>query len=86
MSPSDYMKITKNEVLLRSYGSLLWFPVFLHDNQDSYNIDFKKVSLHTPKHLKPVFVGNKLNEYVEGDWAKRVLAHELVHPLKNWLT
>lgn len=66
-SPSDYMRITKNEVLLRSYGYSLWFPVFLHDNQDSYNVDFKKVALQTPKHLKSVFVGNKLNEYVEGD-------------------
>lgn len=66
-SPSDYMRIAKNEVLLRSYGYSVWFPVFLHDGQDSYKVDFKTVTLQTPKHLKPVFVGNKLNEYVEGD-------------------
>jgi len=66
-SPSDYMRITKNEVLLRSYGYSLWFPVFLHDGQDSYKVDFKTVTLQTPEHLKPVFVGNMLNEYVKGD-------------------
>jgi hypothetical protein len=66
-SPSDYMRITKNEVLLRSYGYSLWFPVFLHDGQDSYKVDFKKVTLQTPKYLISVFVGSKLNEYVEGD-------------------
>jgi len=66
-SPSDYMRISKNEVLLRSYGYSLWYPVFLDANQNSYKTDFKKVTLRTPQNLKSVFVGRKLNEYVEGN-------------------
>ncbi|MBN2380616.1 hypothetical protein JXM67_12515 [candidate division WOR-3 bacterium] len=62
---SDYMGIMPGEVLLRSFGYSLWFPVFLADDQDGYKTDFRKVTINTPAGLTSVFVGDKLDEYVE---------------------
>lgn len=64
-SPSDYMRVTANEVLLRSHGYSLWFPVFLGDNDDGYKTDFSKVTIKTPEELVSVFVGEKMDEYVK---------------------
>lgn len=67
-SPSDYMRIEANQVLLRGYGYSMWFPMFLADQQDSYPVDFDKVTIKTPQDLVPVFIGKKLKEYVQGNW------------------
>ena len=67
-SPSDYMRLDNQEVLLRGYGYSLWFPMFLAARQDSYAVDFDKVVIKTPKNLTSVFVGKKLKTYNQGNW------------------
>lgn len=63
-SPSDYMRIDEDEVLLRAYGYSLWFPVFLAAAQDWYAADFS-VTLRTPPELVSVFAGRLLERRQE---------------------
>ncbi len=61
-SPSDYMRIDSDGVLLRSYGYSLWFPIFLQDRSSSQRVDFSRVSLRVPSDYRCVFVGTKETE------------------------
>lgn len=64
-SLSDYMHINKNDgVYLRSYGYSLWFPIFLESKQDSYEADFKSVTIKLPETFKCVVGGELIKEYV----------------------
>lgn len=67
-SPSDYMRIDDDGVLLRSYGYSLWFPIFLESGEDTYATSFSKVNLRVPGELTPVFAGERIEERTEGDW------------------
>jgi hypothetical protein len=66
-SPSDYMRIDQDGVLLRAYGYSLWFPIFLPALQNDYPVDFSRVIIRTPIDFHAVFVGDKINEWVAGD-------------------
>lgn len=66
-SPSNYMRIDHDGVLLRSYGYSLWYPTFLADAQDIYPLDFTRVTIRTPKEFRSVFVGSRTSEYEEGE-------------------
>jgi hypothetical protein len=66
-TPSDYMRIDADGVLLRSYGYSLWFPIFLGDRETSYRVSFPRVTLRTPADFRAVFVGHRVREYEEGD-------------------
>jgi hypothetical protein len=63
-SPSDYMRIDEQGVLLRAYGYSLWFPIFLEAAQDSYACDFSDVILRTPEDYTPIFAGERIEEEV----------------------
>lgn len=65
-SPSDYMRIDHDAVLLRSYGYSLWFPIFLEERQNSYKVSFSKATIRTPADFRSVFVGQKIREKEEG--------------------
>ena len=63
-SPSDYMRISKNDgVLLRSYGYSLWYPIFAKDDGEGYKVNFEEVKINTPREYQSVFVGEKIDEY-----------------------
>jgi hypothetical protein len=65
---SDYMLIDKNKgVFLRSYGYSLWFPIFIQSGQDSYDVNFKKVTVKLPADFKCIVAGELVDEYVEND-------------------
>lgn len=64
-TPSDYMRIDADGVLLRSYGYSLWFPVFLGDDRDSHAVDFPHVVLRTPAEFTTVFTGTHQGDRVE---------------------
>jgi hypothetical protein len=50
---SDYMLIDISKgIFLRSYGYSLWFPIFIKQNQDSYDVNFKKVTVRLPTDFK----------------------------------
>lgn len=68
-SPSDYMRIDEDGVLLRAYGYSLWFPVFLADNADVYKVDFANVRFKLPRQYQLVFVGEKVSEQVTDEYA-----------------
>lgn len=66
-SPSDYMRIDEDGVFLRSYDYSVWFPVFLKERQDSYEVDFSDVKIRTPEEFHSVFVGQHVgDEIVDG--------------------
>lgn len=57
-------------VFLKSFGQSLWFPVFLEENDRSYEVDFSEVTLRIPEGYTAVFVGEKLSEEIV--WHERV--------------
>lgn len=63
-SPSDYMRIDEQGVLLRAYGYSLWFPVLLDAAEDSYACDFTEVTLRAPLEYMPVFAGELVEDGV----------------------
>ena len=65
---SDYMFVDRTKgVFLRSYGYSLWFPIFIQSDQDSYDVDFKKVTVKLPADFKCIVAGELVDEYVEND-------------------
>ena len=65
---SDYMYINKNKgIFLRSYGYSLWFPIFIKPNQDTYDADFKNVTVKLPADYKCIVAGELIDERVEND-------------------
>ncbi|MFC2103657.1 hypothetical protein ACFLSS_04430, partial [Bacteroidota bacterium] len=65
---SDYMYINQSKgVFLRSYGYSLWFPIFLKSRQDSYEADFKNITIKLPSSYKCIVGGELINEFVEND-------------------
>jgi len=65
---SDYMHIDKNTgVFLRSYGYSLWFPIFVKSDQDSYDANFKKITVKLPGDYKCVVAGELIDEHVNND-------------------
>lgn len=73
-SPSDYMRIGEQGVLLRSYYYSLWFPVFLEDGDDVYRADFPSVRFKIPSQYQLVFIGEKTaekitEEHVISEWS-----------------
>lgn len=59
------MHINKSDgVYLRSYGYSLWFPIFLESKQNSYEVDFKTVTIKLPETFKCVVGGELIKEYV----------------------
>jgi hypothetical protein len=64
-SRSDYMRVDAGGVLLRAYGYSPWFPIFLETWQSSYRVSFPSVTIRTPRELRTVFVGTKLEEREE---------------------
>jgi hypothetical protein len=64
-TPSDYMRVDPDGVLLRSYGYSLWFPVFLEDGRDSYEVSFPRVRIRTPEDFVSVFVGERISARTE---------------------
>ena len=63
-SPSDYMRIDRDGVHLRSFGYSLWFPVFLGPEADSHEVSFLLVRLDTPEEFVSVFTGTRFEETV----------------------
>lgn len=64
-SLSDYMCIHKDEgVFLRAYGYSLWFPVFTEIEEDSYQAEFKSVTVKVPADLKVIVAGELVAESV----------------------
>jgi len=62
-SLSDYMRIQKNDgVYLRSYGYSIWFPVFLEPGDQTYEADFKRVTVNLPAPYRCVVGGELLSE------------------------
>ena len=60
-SLSDYMRIDQGEgVFLRSYGYSIWFPVFIETGQETYQTNFKEVSLKLHGKFKAVVAGQKI--------------------------
>jgi hypothetical protein len=71
-SPSDYMRIDADGVLLRSYGYSLWFPVFLEAGKESEPVTFPEVTIRVPEAFTPVFVGNRVaDERTDGQRVSR---------------
>ena len=64
---SNYMRVDNSGVYLRSYGYSLWFPIFLEPRQQSYEVDFNNVSITVPAKFNSIFVGNKIDEFIDGD-------------------
>jgi hypothetical protein len=65
---SDYMYINKYKgIFLRSYGYSLWFPIFIKSNQDSYDADFKNITIKLPSHYKCIVAGELIDESIEND-------------------
>lgn len=63
-SPSDYMRIDRDGVFLRSFGYSIWFPVFCESDEDPGSTDFSEVVIRTPERYKAVFTGSRLSEKV----------------------
>ncbi len=63
---SDFMKIDQTGAWLRSYGYSLWFPVFLDDGSESYNVEFKRVSVNIPEDYSCILSGEHVKDYAEG--------------------
>jgi len=57
-SPSDYMRVDGSGVFLRSLGYSPWFPIFLDDGEDEYDVEFRRVSITVPSDWTAVFAGN----------------------------
>ena len=66
-SPSDYMRVDATGVLLRGYAYSPWFPIFLESRESSYAVSFPSVTIRTPRELRTVFIGTKLDEREEED-------------------
>lgn len=64
-SPSDYMRIDRQGVYLRSFGYSLWFPVLWTSNDDIYPVDFDQVKINTPKKFVSVFTGERISDIVK---------------------
>jgi len=64
-SPSNYMRIDRDGVFLRSYGYSMWFPVFLPPYQNDRVLDFEEVVIRTPADFRSVFAGEKIDERFE---------------------
>jgi hypothetical protein len=65
---SDYMLIDISKgIFLRSYGYSLWFPIFIKQNQDNYDVNFKKVTVRLPADFKCIVAGELVDEFVEND-------------------
>lgn len=73
-SPSNYMRIDNDGVFLRAYGYSLWFPIFLPENANVYNVDLKRVTIRIPADFHTVLEGNKVDEYISN--GKRVTVWE----------
>jgi aminopeptidase N len=57
-SPSDYMRVDDSGVFLRSLGYSPWFPLFLGDGEDEYDVEFRRVSITVPSDWTAVFAGD----------------------------
>ncbi len=66
-SPSDYMRITPDGVLLRGLGYSPWFPIFLEPGDDPSPVSFPRVTIRTPKDYTSVFTGELVSRSIEGD-------------------
>lgn len=66
-APSNYMRVDKSGVYLRSLGYSLWFPVFLESWKDDYRVDFPEVIIRTPREMQSIFVGHRLADSVSGE-------------------
>jgi hypothetical protein len=63
---SNYMRIDRDGVFLRSLGYSIWFPVFVETWRDSYDVSFSKVTIRTPADFRAVFAGEHVQEHEEG--------------------
>ena len=63
-APSNYMRVDKDGVFLRSYPYSVWFPVFLQADQDTYPVDVE-ATIRTPQEFMAVVTGERLGEKVE---------------------
>ena len=66
-SPSDYMRIAPEGVLLRAYSYSPWFPVFAEPGDDPSAVSFPRVTIRTPKEYVSVFTGELVSRATEGD-------------------
>jgi hypothetical protein len=66
-SPSDYMRIGSDAVLLRALGYSPWFPIFLTPDEDGDPVAFRRVTIRTPKELTSVFTGELVSRSEEAD-------------------
>ena len=72
-SLSDYMRIHRDEgVFLRAYGYSLWFPVFTEIEEDSYQAEFKSVSVKVPADFKVIVAGELVAESVSDNVLRSV--------------
>ncbi len=67
-STSNYMRLDRDGVFLRSHGYSLWFPTILNDKErERHRVDFNAVRITTPKKLRAVFTGQRLREFNQRD-------------------
>ena len=66
-SPSDYMHIGPEGVLLRALGYSPWFPIFGEPGADPAPVAFRRVSIRTPKDFTSVSTGELLSRTVDGE-------------------
>jgi hypothetical protein len=62
-SPSNYMRVDREGVFLRSYPYSVWFPVFLEAKQDTPTVDVE-ATIRTPQEFVAVLTGERLGEEV----------------------
>jgi hypothetical protein len=58
-SPSNYMRVDREGVFLRSYPYSVWFPVFLEAKQDTPTVDVE-ATIRTPQEFVAVLTGERL--------------------------
>jgi len=78
-SPSDYMRIDGDGVLLRAYGYSMWFPLFTDGRHEGYAVDFTRVRLDVPAEFRVVFTGELL-----GEQQKSVAGEESQRRISQW--
>jgi len=66
-SPSDYMRVEDDGVLLRSYYYSIWFPVVLGPGEQSHVTSFPSVVIRTPRDFHAVFTGSRVREDEDGE-------------------
>jgi hypothetical protein len=62
-SPSNYMRVDKDGVFLRSYPYSVWFPVFLETTEDTPRVNVE-ATIRTPREFAAVVTGERLGEEV----------------------